>query len=93
DFGVRVFEGTTLKFPVSATDNYAATSSTPAGYTTGFPDSVEVFVRILSAEGAQQLALFENPPTGYTPSGTWWDIVQANSRVYTRRVDLKAKGL
>jgi len=50
-------------------------------------------VRILSAEGAQQLSLFENPPAGYTPTGTWWDIVNANSRVYTRRVDLKAKSL
>lgn len=102
DFGVRIYEGATIKFPLGATPPpYAATSATVtsvpalAGYTTGVPDSVEVFVRILSNEGAQQLALFQNPPSGYTaPAGTtWWDIVEANSRVYTRRVDLKAKGL
>lgn len=93
DFGVRIYEGTTLKFPASATDSYLSTTDTTKGSNLGYPDSVEIFVRILSAEGAQQLALFENPPSGYTPTGTWWDVVQANSRVYTRRVDLKAKSL
>ena len=99
DFGVRIYEGSTLKFPVgSSPQPYAATTSPQPGYVTGFPDSVEVFVRILSAEGAQQLSLLENPPDGYTPPepltpAKWWEIVNANSRVYTRRVDLKAKSL
>lgn len=93
DFGVRVYEDTTLKFPTSATDSYLSTTDTTKGTNLGYPDSVEIYVRILSTEGAQQLSLFENPPSGYTPTGVWWDIVQANSRVYTRRVDLKAKSL
>jgi type II secretory pathway pseudopilin PulG len=91
DFGVRIFEGTstTPKFPVSASDVYLATTDTSKGTNIGFPDSVEIFVRILSVEGAQQLALFEDGKI----TGDWWDIVQANSRVYTRRVEIKAKSL
>lgn len=91
DFGVRILDAAgAVRFPTAdSLPEYRAT----AGQT--MPDSVEVFVRILSAEGAQQLALFEDRPAGYTPpaDATWWSIVQGNSRVYTRRVDLKAKGL
>ncbi|CAM2776927.1 PulJ/GspJ family protein [Rariglobus hedericola] len=89
DFGVRIYEGTTLKFPLSSTDAYLATTDTTKGSNIGFPDSIEVFVRILSSEGAQQLALFE----AGTITGNWWDIVLANSRVYTRRVEIKSKSL
>lgn len=89
DFGVRIYEGTTLKFPTSAADVYLATTDTTKGTNIGFPDSVEIFVRILSTEGAQQLALLE----AGTITGDWFTIVNANSRVYTRRVDLKAKSL
>jgi prepilin-type N-terminal cleavage/methylation domain-containing protein len=88
DFGVRILDASgNILFPLDATDEHLVTAGTVA------PDSIEIFVRILSGEGAQQLFLLENPPAGYTPSGTWWDIVEANSRVYTRRVDLKAEAL
>jgi prepilin-type N-terminal cleavage/methylation domain-containing protein len=95
DFGVRIYDGSTLKFPVGASNPspYAVTTSSPAGYTTGSATAIEVFVRIISVDGAQQLALFENPPSGYTPTGTWWEIVEANSRVYTRRVEIKGNSL
>jgi type II secretory pathway pseudopilin PulG len=98
DFGVRIFDsnGTRL-FPQSSSDTFLGIPSAHPDYpqytNVGVPEYVEVFVRILSGEGAQQLALFENPPTGFTPTGTWWDVVQAHSRVYTRRIDLKTKGL
>jgi len=95
DFGVRIYVSgnTNPRFPISSTDIFLATTDTTKGSNIGLPEAVEIFVRILSVEGAQQLALFDNPPTGYTPTGTWWDIVEANSRVYTRRVDIKSKGL
>lgn len=95
DFGVRLYVSgtTTPRFPISATDVFLATTDTTKGTNLGYPNAVEVFVRILSVEGAQQLALFENPPSGYTPTGTWWDIVEANSRVYTRRVEIKGSSL
>ena len=89
DFGVRIYEGTTLKFPLSGTDSYLATTDTTKGTNIGYPDAVEIFVRILSSEGAQQVALME---AGTIP-GNWWDIVQANSRVYTRRIEIKSKSL
>jgi len=92
DFGVRIYEGTVLKFPTATVDGYLATSDTTKAAGTvivGMPDSVEVFVRILSSEGAQQLALLAESKI----TGDWWEIVEANSRVYTRRVDLKSKGL
>jgi hypothetical protein len=90
DFGVRILDTNgTIRFPLAANTEYQATAGT------AMPDAVEIFVRILSSEGAQQLALLENPPSGYTaPAGTTWtSIVDAHSRVYTRRVELKAKGL
>lgn len=95
DFGVRLYvSGTaTARFPTSSTDAFLATTDITKGTNLGYPSVVEVFVRILSVDGAQQLALFENPPTGYTPSGTWWDIVEANSRVYTRRIEIKSSSL
>ncbi|MDF3058520.1 MAG: hypothetical protein K0R17_2735, partial [Rariglobus sp.] len=89
DFGVRIYTSAGLRFPQSASDTFLATSDATKGPNYGIPESVEVFVRILSVEGSQQLALYQ----AGTITGNWWDIVQANSRVYTRRVDLKAKGL
>jgi prepilin-type N-terminal cleavage/methylation domain-containing protein len=64
-------------------------------YSTAAPDVVEIMVRVLTDEGVTQLALFENPPSGYVapPGTTWWDIVLKNSKVYTRRIELKATGL
>lgn len=91
DFGVRILDSAgNILFPTStAMTEYRATSGAT------LPDSVEIFVRILSGEGAQLLANKENPPTGYTPPANpdWWSIVQAHSRVYTRHVELKSKGL
>jgi type II secretory pathway pseudopilin PulG len=75
---------------VAATD--IAYSGNPA---VGFPAVVEVFLRVLTDEGVNQIALFENPPSGYvTPAGTtWWDIALKYSKVFTRRIELNANGL
>ena len=93
------------------TTGFAATTSTtvfPAGGAVaatdiaysgnpgvGFPAVVEVFLRVLTDEGVNQIALFENPPSGYvTPAGTtWWDIALKHSKVFTRRIELNANGL
>ena len=63
--------------------------------TVGIPAVVEVFVRVLTDEGVNQLALFEDVPSGYVvPAGlTWWDIALKNSKVFTRRVELNSNGL
>ena len=73
-----------------------ATDIAYSGTTTvGFPAVVEVFVRVLTDEGVNQLALFEDVPSGYVaPAGiTWWDIALKNSKVFTRRIELNSSGL
>jgi type II secretory pathway pseudopilin PulG len=92
-------------FPASAGD-LSHTATRPPGvpnadgeYTENFPEVIDIMVRILTDEGARRLALYEgNPqrlsaPAGRTPQQYWWDLVIANSQVFTRRVVLKAKPL
>lgn len=85
--GVAATTSTTV-IPVSG-----SVSSASISYS--YPEVVEVFVRVLTDEGVTMLGNFENPPSGYTPPAdqTWWDIVLANSRVYTRRIEINSKGL
>jgi prepilin-type N-terminal cleavage/methylation domain-containing protein len=108
DFGVRFYGRNTsgvlvAQFPTTGDGVYVATTDTTkveptSGYGSvphvrQFPEYAEVFIRILTDEGVNQVALMENPPSGYVAPGTWWDVVLANSRVYTRRIEIKAKGL
>lgn len=55
----------------------------------GFPEVAEVFLRVLTDEGAKQIEALE---TGRI-SGDWWQIAEANSQVYTRRVEIKGRPL
>lgn len=103
DFGVRFWtrdagNNQVIAFPRTTTDvSFAATTNTTAATTAGitsvgFPEVAEVFVRILTDEG---VALIANLETGLTPSSSekWWEIALANSRIYTRRVEIKARSL
>ena len=56
----------------------------------GFPEEIEVFIRVLTDEGATQLDAFER---GRIPGVAWWDLVSASSRVYTRRVRIAVRPL
>ncbi|MSU47790.1 MAG: prepilin-type N-terminal cleavage/methylation domain-containing protein [Opitutus sp.] len=67
-----------------------------------FPDVVDVMVRILTDEGAAQIANIEKVqtpalvvPQKYNSNAQewWWGIAQENSRVYTRRIVINAKSL
>jgi type II secretory pathway pseudopilin PulG len=58
-------------------------------YRNAFPNYVDVMVRILTDEGVTQISNLENGLI----SGDWWDIVLANSKVYTRRIEIKGTGL
>ncbi len=53
----------------------------------GFPTVVELFIRVLTEEGARQIAALE---TGQLTGPTWWEITRAHSVVGTRRVALEA---
>ncbi len=65
-----------------------------------YPEVVDIMVRILTDEGAAQIANLErvqNPaltvPAKYNGNAAqwWWGVATENSRVYTRRVVLQAK--
>ncbi len=96
---------TTYGCLAATSDTTAATMIPPEGVPTAgpviraFPEQADVMVRVLTEEGARLIAILENPPSGYTPtiptgltqSQYWWQIAQQNSRVFTRRIQLKAQ--
>ena len=53
----------------------------------GFPTEAELFVRVLTEEGARQIEALE---AGRLSGPTWWAIAQAHSVVLTRWVELEA---
>ena len=68
----------------------------------GYPDYVEVMIRVLSDEGARLIAAFENgdtiapSATGTAPTQTekdtyWWTLAEAHSVVYTDRIPIVAR--
>lgn len=112
DFGVRFLKPNSANklipiYPDSTHVSFAATSdSTKTGQgvdaspapVRDFPTVVDIFVRILTDEGATKLANFEDglltrPANIGSDDEYWWDIVLSNSRVYSRRIEIKANGL
>ncbi|MFH1499645.1 MAG: hypothetical protein ABII82_17685 [Verrucomicrobiota bacterium] len=47
-------------------------------------------IRVLTPEG---IRLLEAKEAGEPVPGTWWEIVEQNSQVYTRRIDIKSTAL
>jgi hypothetical protein len=108
DFGVRLYvrdaaaaDGLRRVFPVNnnATNYAAKTPPGVTGATDPFPEVIDVMVRVLTDEGARVLAGYEATPqrvtaaTGRTAQQYWWDIVLANSQVFTRRIVVNAQPL
>ena len=56
-----------------------------AGTTNRIPHVAEITLRVLTDEGATLLSNYE---AGWI-EGDWWDIVEAHSRIFTRRVVLR----
>lgn len=102
DFGVRLWDSTSVIFPKTASHagvavTSSASASAPDGVTVttaSSPVAAEVFVRILSDEGARLLTSYESgqssAPSGMSADEYWWQLVEANSQVYTRRIDIKS---
>lgn len=70
----------------------------PYTFTTGFPDFVDVFVRVLTDEGARLIEAYERgltaPPDATTDAAKdahWWRIAEEHSEVYTERIPLSAR--
>jgi prepilin-type N-terminal cleavage/methylation domain-containing protein len=89
DFGAWFYvrnSNATLERIVSVADG--ATATFPNS-TTPFPDAMDIMIRVLTPEGVQQIQARE---TGRT-SADWWEIVVRHSKVYTRRINLRARGI
>ena len=103
DFGVRLHrtaaDGTRRTLFPTGNGNlgFAATTDTSAlppnptspvgAMSYGFPTEAELFVRVLTEEGARQIESLE---AGRLTGTTWWAIAQAHSVVLTRWVALEA---
>lgn len=102
DFGVRMYvrdrtrpDGLRLVYPASNTSTATYQARAPAravGAGDVFPDVIDVMVRVLTDEGASQIAGYEANPQKFfaradrSAQQYWWDLALANSRVFTRRI-------
>ena len=88
-------------FPADNSDlTHSAHDTGAAPDASRFPDAADIMVRILTEQGATLLTEMENGsgrlrrPAAYaTDAEWWWAVVEANSRVYTRRVEVKGGAL
>lgn len=85
-------------FPSGAETTHLANRPPRSGTAiTQFPEEAEIMIRVLTDEGAVQIAAFENGritlPAGRSAAQYWWDIAVAKSQVFTRRVILRAQPL
>lgn len=92
DFGVWIASRDALgnEQPLPTSGDFAYSVSTaPRGV-------VWVKVRVLTNEGAALLDAIENgrvmPPANKDRADWWWEQVEANSRVFVRRIELKGAG-
>ena len=102
DFGVWLYVrdatgGLRRIFPADNSDStHAARDTGTAADANRFPEAADVMVRILTEQGAGLLAEIESGagritrPANYASDAEWWwGVVDANSQVYTRRVEVK----
>jgi prepilin-type N-terminal cleavage/methylation domain-containing protein len=102
DFGIWLYvrDATAALRRIYPADNshlsHAATDAVAPGDAERFPEVADVMVRILTDEGARILDAMERANGAITrpaffanDAEWWWAVVEANSRVYTRRVEIK----
>ena len=67
----------------------------PANLSTGFPDFVDIFVRVLTDEGARLIEAYERgnleAPPGSDRKAHWWKIAEEHSEVFTERIPIAAR--
>jgi hypothetical protein len=77
--------------------NVSTLAGVPKGILRGKPVSIELFIRVLTAEGVRKIQALElgrvDISTDY-PAGRegeyWWELAIQNSVTFTRRVDINA---
>lgn len=84
-------------FPADNSDfTHAARDAGSASDANRYPEVADVMLRILTDEGARLIDAMEQgngaiarPVEFATDAEWWWAVVEANSRVYTRRIEIK----
>jgi len=100
DFGVWLYVRDTAGalrriFPADAADlTHQARDPGGADDDNRYPDVADVMLRVLSEDGARQVAAIEQGrvprPAGFADDAQWWwAVVEANSTVFVRRIELK----
>ncbi len=101
----RTTAGVVVTAPTSAPFSYVATSNatpsypwfggSPARTVGGIPAVVEVMVRILTPEGVRTIQAYEENPSSFggASDAKWWELAEANSKVYVRRIEIISSAL
>jgi len=67
---------------------YSGATFSPAGSGQRYPDVVEVFIRVLSESGADEISNMEEAGD----NSRWQEVVDKNSRLYRRYITISGKG-
>lgn len=101
----RTTAGSVVSAPASAPFSYVATSNSTPNYpwfggsaartVGGIPAIAEVMVRILTPEGVRIIQAYEENPAAFggASDAKWWELVEANSKVFVRRIELLSTAL
>ena len=106
DFGVWLYvrDSTGALRRIYPADNndlsHATTDAAAPGDANRYPEVADVMIRLLTDEGARLLDAMEKsngsitrPATHASDAEWWWAVVEANSRVFVRRVEMKGGAL
>lgn len=85
-------------YPAGAGDSSHQAVGSSTADDTRYPEVADLMLRILTEEGATLLEAIEagrvtRPPAYGTDAGWWWGVVEANSKVFTCRVEIKGRAL
>ena len=93
-----IFSADTLasasSFVLNSSAAFAAGNNfTVAETSYGYPAVVEVMVRILTPDGIEIIQAYEDDPARFGGAGKWWELAEANSKVFTRRIEVRSAAL
>jgi type II secretory pathway pseudopilin PulG len=100
DFGCWLYgrnpDGTLLRiYPAGPGDTSHQAIGNSLAPDSRYPEVADVMVRVLTDAGATQLEAIElgripsRPPAYASDADWWWAVVEANSRVFVRRIEIK----
>lgn len=100
DFGVwlhvRNPDGTLrMIYPSAPADVSHQATGVSTAFDSRYPDTADVMIRVLTDEGAAMVEAIEassgpaRPAMFSTDAEWWWSVVEANSRVFIRRIQIK----